>query len=162
MSSLGSVPITEQSGSNVIAVLASTSLRFHDEDSEPFWTGLNNEEIRVQRCAQCSHLRWPARSHCNRCWSEEAEWIMLSGRGRIHSWAVNHHVVLPSLADLVPFVILHVSMEEQDDLIMPGVLAEPGPVSLSVGMPLRAVFNSVVEGQRFLSWTVDGGGGLKE
>ena len=82
----------------------------------------------------------------------------MSGRGRVHSWAVNHHKVLPTFADVVPFVILLVSLEEQDDLVMPGVLAEPGPVTLSVGTPLRAVFDVVVDEQRFLSWAIDGDG----
>jgi len=106
-----------------------------DRDSQPFWEYLRAGELRVQRCAGCGRLRWPARAVCNACHGFEAEWVPLSGRGRIVSWVRNQRAFAPAWQAEVPYVVVQVALAEQDDLQMIGRLEGTAPAG---GLPVRA------------------------
>src|SRR5262249_49866946 len=110
-----------------VSAAAGKPLPHPDRDSLPFWQGLREGEIRVQRCRGCGALRWPARAACNRCRSFDAEWIALSGRGRVVSFTRTHQVFAPCWRDEVPYDLVQVALEEQEDIQMIGRLvgAEP-------------------------------------
>ena len=91
-----------------------------DQDSKPFWDGLVQGEVRLQRCLGCGALRWPARAICNRCASFEAEWIASNGRGLVSSWIRTHQVFAPAYRDRVPYVVVQVSFVDQADVRMIG------------------------------------------
>ena len=55
----------------------------HDE----FWAWCNKGELRLQRCANCHKLSWPAVQACEYCGHAELAWERMSGRGKIISWA---------------------------------------------------------------------------
>ena len=106
-----------------------------DRDSLPFWEALRAGELRVQRCTGCGRLRWPARALCNACRSFEAEWVPLSGRGRVVSWVRNHRAFAPAWQAELPYVVVEVALAEQDDLRMIGRLDGGEPAG---GLPVRA------------------------
>ncbi len=120
-----------------------------DRDSEPFWKGLREGELRVQRCRGCGALRWPARAVCNRCRSLASDWIALSGRGRIVSWVRTHQAFSPAWRDEVPYDVVLVALEEQEDLQLVGRLenARPEP-----GLAVRARFVRVDAAVTLLHW----------
>jgi uncharacterized OB-fold protein len=93
-----------------------------DRDSQPFWAGLCAGELRVQRCRGCGALRWPPRAVCDRCRGFDSEWIALSGRGRVVSWVRTHQVFAPAWRDDVPYDVVQVALDEQEDLQLIGRL----------------------------------------
>ncbi len=121
-----------------------------DRDSQPFWDGVRAGELRVQRCDGCGAYRWPARAVCNRCHCFEATWTPLSGRGRIVSWITNHQAFMKAYADDTPYVVVLVSLDEQDDLQLVGNLL--GGREPADGMPVRAVFAPVTDGVTLVQW----------
>ena len=125
-----------------------------DRDSEPYWQALRERELRLQRCSGCGALRWPPRAVCNRCHSFDAQWMALSGRGRIVSWVRTHQVFAPAYRDEVPYVTVQVAPEEQDDiLLIGGWVAQAEP---RVGEPVRAHFRCETAGFVLLDWEPDG------
>ena len=62
--------------------------RFMDPDNSEFWEFTQEKELRIQKCTQCSELRWPPATTCNNCLSDEYEWALMSGRGTALSWIV--------------------------------------------------------------------------
>ena len=124
-----------------------------DRDSEPFWQGVREGELRLQRCGECRTLRFPPREICNRCYSERADWDVVSGRGRLVSWCVTHQVFNPAYADDVPYTVLQVALEEQDDVQMIGRLE--GEAELRQGLPLRAVFVRASDTFDLIHWEAD-------
>jgi uncharacterized OB-fold protein len=54
----------------------------HDE----FWAWCNKGELRLQRCASCGKISWPAVQACEYCGSTQLAWERVSGRGKIVSW----------------------------------------------------------------------------
>ena len=53
------------------------------EDTKPYWESCARGELRMQRCGECGHVRFPPSALCPRCLSERHEWAVLSGRGRV-------------------------------------------------------------------------------
>ena len=113
-----------------------------DHDSLPWWEGLNDEALLLQQCRSCDRYRWPPRVICNSCGSFEGAWIEASGRGTVASWTVTHHVADPDVS--VPYVVMLVRCEEQDDIFIPGSYSGPSDGSgLEIGLPVVAGFDTI-------------------
>jgi uncharacterized OB-fold protein len=108
-----------------------------DRDSAPYWEGVAQGELRLQRCSGCGAWRWPARAICNRCRSFAAEWVPVGGFGTVVAWVRTHHVFFKSFADDVPYVTLEVQLDEQDDIRLIGRFADPATEPF-VGMRVKA------------------------
>ena len=52
-------------------------------ETQPYWDGLNEARLLLQRCADCGKIRHYPRPVCDACWSMNAAWIDASGRGRV-------------------------------------------------------------------------------
>lgn len=118
-----------------------------DRDSAPWWAAVRRHELLLQQCGGCGAKRFPPRTICNRCRSREAAWVPALGTGTVASWIVNHQ---PFTEDLpVPYVVLHVRLDDGDDIHMYGNLIDAEMVGgggvarqyeIEPGMPVRAVF----------------------
>jgi uncharacterized protein len=113
-----------------------------DRDSTPWWAGVAEHELRLQRCRDCRTLRWPARALCNRCGSLEWSWVAAAGRATVASWIVNEHRF--SDAFPVPYVVVMARLDEQDDILVPGASggASDGH-DLRVGRRLFVAFDDI-------------------
>jgi uncharacterized OB-fold protein len=86
----------------------------------PHPTGLNAEwysfcakgELRFQRCNECERWRHPPRVHCAGCGCKDWTWERSSGNGRLYSWTVTHKPLHPSFADVTPYSVVVVELEE--------------------------------------------------
>lgn len=81
-------------------------------ESQPYWDGLREHRLLVQRCSECGTLRHYPRPMCPSCYSLRFDWSELSGRGQILSWTVNHHPFHPGFKQQVPYVTVTVDMAE--------------------------------------------------
>jgi uncharacterized OB-fold protein len=82
-----------------------------DGDSRPYWEGLTQGELRIQRCKSCMKAVFYPRAICPHCHSDRLEWIVASGRGTIYTYTVAHQAFGVFAAD-VPFVVALVELEE--------------------------------------------------
>jgi len=113
-----------------------------DEDTQPFWDYCREGELRAQRCTSCGRLRHPPRPTCPQCGSTEIEWQLLSGRGKVYTYAISHQAVHPALEGLVPFTTLIVELDE--GLRFTSNLIEgSGPVQ--IGTPVEVAFERVTD-----------------
>jgi uncharacterized OB-fold protein len=122
-----------------------------DRDSVPFWEGTRAGELRVQRCRSCGAYRWPARAICNRCRSFDADWVLLSGRGKVVSWVTTHQVFARAFRDEVPYHTVQVQLSEQEDLQIVGRLTSDLVVP-HAGMEVEAEFRSVTDDVTLVFW----------
>ncbi|MQY02866.1 Zn-ribbon domain-containing OB-fold protein [Actinomadura macrotermitis] len=123
-----------------------------DRDSAPWWEAVRRHELTVQRCEGCGTPRFPARAVCNRCRSLEYTWVPARGTGRVYSWIVNHQVFARPMAELVPFPVLLVRLDDGDDLLMYGNLVDGDAAELREGLPVEAVFADDDEGATVVQW----------
>jgi len=82
-----------------------------DSDSRPYWEGLAQGELRIQRCRTCAKAVFYPRGICPHCYSDQLEWIVASGKGTIYTYTVAHQA-LGAFAEDVPFVVALVELEE--------------------------------------------------
>jgi uncharacterized OB-fold protein len=122
-----------------------------DLDSAPFWAAVREHRLVVQRCGDCGAYRFPARPICPRCHSWTSAWAEVSGRGRVLSWVVTHHVTHPAFVRQLPYPLLLVELAEQPGLVMYGNL-RPADAPITSGMPVRAVFEDLTDEVTLVQW----------
>ncbi|MFN8035847.1 MAG: OB-fold domain-containing protein [Acidimicrobiia bacterium] len=124
-----------------------------NDDERPFWDGAARGELLVQTCAGCGSRRMPPRPMCPQCRSLESTWEPTSGRGRIWSFVVAHPPLLPAYAELAPYNVIVVELEEDPTIRFVGnlVTGEDGPINeidpatIAVGELVQVVFQTVGE-----------------
>jgi uncharacterized protein len=120
-----------------------------DEESDGFWEGTAQGELRMQACGNCGAYRFPPRVMCPQCQSTQREWRQVSGRGTIWSYVVAHPPLLPAYAPLAPFPVITVTLDEDPQLRLVGNLVtgpdgainEVDPTSIVIGEPVSVVFS---------------------
>jgi uncharacterized protein len=123
------------------------------EDGAPFWAGTARGELLVQTCDECGRRRVPPRPMCPYCRSLTTRWEPMSGRGTIWSFVVLHPPLLPAYAELAPYNVIVVALDEDPTLRMVGnLLASPdGPINevepstITIGEPVQVVFQQVAD-----------------
>jgi uncharacterized OB-fold protein len=105
-----------------------------DAVSQPFWDGVAEGVLRIQRCRTCGkHVFYP-RAVCPHCMSAELEWVEASGAGRVHSFTVVHRAP-PDHRDLAPYVVALIQLDE--DVRMMTRLVDVEPAEVTVDMPVE-------------------------
>jgi uncharacterized OB-fold protein len=105
-----------------------------DAVSQPFWDGVAEGVLRVQRCRDCGRYVFYPRAVCPFCMSAGLEWVEASGAGRVHSFTVVHRAP-PDYRDEAPYVVALVQLEEDVRMMTRLVDVEPGAVA--VDMPVE-------------------------
>jgi uncharacterized OB-fold protein len=100
---------------------------------------------------------WYPKGLCTECGSTDLEWIEASGRGTIYSYSTTWRA-LGQYAQVVPYVVAYVELEEGPRVITNIVGCEPA--AISIGDPVIAVFDITGEGNalvrfRLVSATVE-------
>ena len=124
-----------------------------DEESAGFWLGAAEGELRVQTCSACGRRRMPPRPMCPHCRSIEYTWEATSGRGRIWSFVVPHPPLLPAYAELAPYNVIVVELDEEPTIRFVGNLLarqdgpinEVDPATIAIGEPVTVVFQQVAD-----------------
>lgn len=80
--------------------------------TQPFWDAAKNGELRMQKCADCGHIRFPIGPVCTSCLSDKSEWVKTSGRGKVLSHLVFHRAYSPAWKDHVPYSVAMVQLAE--------------------------------------------------
>ena len=122
-----------------------------DEDAAGFWEQTAREQLVVQGCDDCDQRVWPPRPMCPRCRSTRRHWVPVSGNGTVWSFVVPHPPLLPAFAELAPYNVIVVALDEDPTLRMVGNLVdsadgqinEINPQSIEIGEPVRVVFHRI-------------------
>lgn len=101
--------------------------------TQPFWDGLREGRLLVQRCGACGKYVFRPEVACTRCLSRDLSWVQSSGRGSLYSYSVVHRAPAPDVA--VPYVIVVVAIDEGWYLMSNLVGADS--VELRAGLRLR-------------------------
>ncbi|WP_419878579.1 Zn-ribbon domain-containing OB-fold protein [Brevibacillus centrosporus] len=110
-----------------------------DSDSKPYWDGLNNHELMIQHCDDCSkHIFYP-RLLCPHCFSDQISWTQASGQGKIYSYTVVHRAFGP-FADQAPYVVAIVELAEGVRMM---TRITGNREDIAIGKPVTVTFEKV-------------------
>lgn len=129
-------------------------------ETQPFWEGTKAGELRLQRCteAQCDgNVYFPPRPFCPKCGSRSVEWFRASGRGKLHSYVINHRPA-PGFQDEAPYAIAVVMTDEGVKMMTNLRGVEQTPEALQLDMPLEVTFEEVNEEITLPYWKPAEGG----
>jgi uncharacterized OB-fold protein len=118
-------------------VLPVRPVPFLDPIDEFFWTSGADGRLRIMRCRSCRSYIHPAAPHCRACHSGDVSPEVVSGRGEVATFTVNHQPWIPG-AD--PYVIALVELAEQRGLFLTTNLVDIDGDDVRIGMAVRVVF----------------------
>jgi uncharacterized OB-fold protein len=110
-----------------------------NRDTEFFWEGVAQGELRIQKCADCGELRHPPGPVCSSCRSANRTHVVAGGEGEVYSWIVHHHPPVPGRE--MPFVVAVVELPE--GVRMVGNVLECASSEVGIGMPVRVTYRQM-------------------
>ena len=110
------------------------------EPTREYWAGAARGELLIPRCDGCGAYTWYPRERCRACRGEVFTWTVMSGRGRLFSWAVVTRAFLPQFEAKVPFLPALVALEEDPGVRLVTEIVDCEPQDLRFDVPVRVVF----------------------
>jgi uncharacterized OB-fold protein len=115
------------------------------EVAVPFWDATRDKRLLLQWCKVCSQAIHYPREVCPACLGEDLEWRESPGQGEIYAFNVMHRPGNRGMADLVPYVIALVTLDEGVRMVTNIVGHEPG--SLRVGTRVGITWEALSDGR---------------
>ena len=109
----------------------------------PWWQAAAGHRLLVQRCGRCGQVRHPPGPLCPLCQSTAREWVELDGRGTVYTYTVVHQAFLPSLADVVPYVVAAVELDGADGARLVTNVVDVDSADVHVGMAVEVVWEDM-------------------
>ena len=122
----------------------------------PFWLGLRDEQLLLQRCDACQHWQWGPEWLCHRCHHFDLSFESVRAQGLIYSYERVWHPVHPALKEQGPYIVVLVELPHVDNVRLVGNLLGDPEQSVSIGAEVEAVFEhheDVENPFTLLQWT---------
>jgi len=108
-----------------------------DDTNRFFWTSGEDGRLRFLRCQACGYYLHPPLPRCPECGSREVAPEVVSGRGEVHSYTVNHQ---SWDGGTDPYAIVLVVLREQEGLRLTSNLVNHPLDDITIGMPVQVTF----------------------
>lgn len=111
-----------------------------DGVSAPYWSGLREGVLRVQRCSQCRTWQFGPEWICHACLKFDPAWVDVEPVGCIYSWERVWHPVHPVLKEHGPYVAVVVELPHAGRVRMVGNLLGDPMQEVRIGSEVQGVF----------------------
>ena len=112
----------------------------------PFWAGLRENRLRVQRCSRCSTWQFGPELICHQCHAFDPEWVEVPAQGRIYSWERIWHPVHPALKDRCPYLAVLVELPQAGGVRLVGNLLGDARQEVRIGAEVTGVYEHHPDG----------------
>ncbi len=109
---------------------------------KPYWEGLRNGQLLVQRCGACQTWQWGPEWICHNCNSFDMKWTEVEGDGVIYSWERPWHPVHPALNGHGPYLVVLVELPAAGNIRMIGNLLGDPTQEVKIGAKVKAQFET--------------------
>jgi uncharacterized OB-fold protein len=107
-------------------------------ETQHFWDGCRQGELRLQRCRACAEPYFPPRPFCPKCASRDVEVFPASGKATLYSYVINHRP-RPDMGT-EPHSIAVVTLSEGPRMMTNVIGCPQTPEALVLDMPLEVTF----------------------
>jgi uncharacterized protein len=111
--------------------------------SAPFWDGLKEGVVKLQKCNDCGVWVFYPRSRCSNCLSDSLEWREVSGNGTLYTFTIARQPTSPHFSTEVPQQLAVVELDEGVRLTT--TLVNVREADIKIGMRLRPYFEPVTD-----------------
>jgi uncharacterized OB-fold protein len=108
--------------------------------SAPFWTGLREDRLLVQRCQCCNTWQFGPEWICHHCHAFDLAWTQVPPRGRIFSWERVWHPSHAALAGHGPYLAVLVELPHAGGVRMVGNLLGDPMQKVRIGSEVEGFF----------------------
>ncbi len=108
--------------------------------SKPFWDGLRENVLKVQRNPRTGVYQWPAQWINHDDQTFDVEWVEVAAKGVIYSWTRVWHPVHPALREHGPYIVVVVELPHAGKVRMLGNLLGDPRQEIVIGAPVEGVF----------------------
>ncbi|MEM3627247.1 MAG: Zn-ribbon domain-containing OB-fold protein [Candidatus Bathyarchaeia archaeon] len=116
---------------------------------EQFYKFILQNKLMGGKCKKCGKVHLPPRPLCDRCLSNEFEWVEIPPNGKLLTYTVIH-VAPPQFQGMAPYAVGIVQLE--GGLKIPGMIRGIAPEKIKVGMQLTIDFGTCVATQPWPQW----------
>ena len=123
----------------------------------PYWNGLREGVLRVQRCSTCGTWQFGGEWLCHHCHACDPVWVPVAPHGLIYSWERVWHPVHPALQGHGPYLAVLVELPHAGGLRMLGNLLGDPMQQVRIGAEVQGVFEHHPEADpaySLLQWRV--------
>lgn len=111
-----------------------------DGVSAPYWNGLRESMLRVQRCAHCQAWQFGPEWICHACLQFDPAWVEVEPSGLIFSWERIWHPAHPALKDHGAYLAVVVELPHAGRVRMVGNLLGDPLQQVRIGAEVQGVF----------------------
>ncbi|MBN9110228.1 MAG: OB-fold domain-containing protein [Pseudonocardia sp.] len=123
-------------------------------ETEPFWRGLAEGRLRLQRCTPCGTVRFPLGPVCWRCGSFDHEWTDVATAGTVSAAVtVRRATGDPLWAGEVPLVSAQIDMDSAGVRLPGRILCDPDTPPPH-GTPVDAAYLAAADGYGVLCFVL--------
>ena len=113
------------------------------DDNREYWDYCKQHQLRMQKCNNCGFIRFPPGILCPECHSMDAEWVQLSGTGKIYSFVVYRRAFHPSYEGDIPYAVAVIQLTEGPR--MESNITGAGVEDISIDIPVEVYFDDVTD-----------------
>lgn len=130
-----------------------------DEVTAPYWEAAAAHRLVLSRCQVCGTFEHPRSAVCGSCHSTAPnwQWVEVSGAGKVRSWTTMRSSFLPGLGDDVPFVLVDVELDAQDELRLIGRLLDGPDATVVPDARVVLGFEDIADGISVPAWRLEEG-----
>ncbi len=118
--------------------------------SAPYWNGLMDGVVKLQKCADCGVWVFYPRNRCSNCLSDALQWHDVSGTGTLYTFTIARQPTAPHFTSEVPQRLAVVELDEGVRLTTTLVNVEDADIR--IGMRLKPFFDIVTDGVTLLRY----------
>ena len=123
-----------------------------EADSAEFWEGVRRRQLVVQKCDECSSLRFYPGAVCRECWAPGYDWVPVSGVGEVYSVTRVHVAPGPEFQAKAPYYVGLIDLDE--GVRMMGNVSCSRDGEIKVGARVEVWFEEVDAGAVLPQWQV--------
>jgi uncharacterized OB-fold protein len=116
---------------------------------EQFYKYLTQGKLMAGKCTKCGKIHLPPRPLCDNCYSQQFEWLEISGQGKLLTYSVIH-IAPQQFQALAPYAVGIVELE--NGLKIPGMIQGATEEQLKIGMELAIDFGTCSTAQPWPKW----------
>jgi uncharacterized OB-fold protein len=109
-----------------------------DPATEPYWAAAREHRLSMPRCEACGEFHFYPRPICPHCGTARLTWAEVSGNGTVYSFTIVQRAPSPAFADMVPYVVAIVALDEGPHLM--SNIVDCSAEQVRIGMPVRVTF----------------------
>ena len=116
---------------------------------EQFYKYLGQQKLMAGKCVKCGKIHLPPRPMCDNCFSQQFEWVAVSGKGKLLTYTIIS-IAPEQFQALTPYAVGIVGLE--NGLKIPGMIQNATQQQLQIGMELTLDLDTCNAPHKWPQW----------